>query len=251
MHRTRRFALGTSLALAIIVAPALAGEQLSDPKEIFKRADAAMKKVKTVSYTAKYTSQGWVTAQVADVEGKVVLGPNGDYGVPRFYCEVSMKKLDWDESQSFTAGCDGSEYFLIDAKTMKAHHDIDPVVLGANSRDIQRVSMREFSSDEPFKDELEAKDVVLRDTKTIDGEMCYELEVKTEGGSPKAMIWWISTKDFLPRGVKRIYAARKKGGEDGSTQLMISNVIATEKTKPEVFKLKVPQGYTETDEFAP
>ncbi len=162
-----------------------------------------------------------------------------------------MKKPDWDAPQSFTAGCDGNEYYLIDAKTKTAHHDMDPVVLGANSRDIQRVSMREFTAEEPFKDELAAKDISLTNTKTIDGEMCYEVEIKTEGGRQKAVVWWISTKDFLPRGVKRVHAPRSGDGEDGSTQLMIRNVIATKKTKPEVFKLKVPAGYTKTDEFAP
>jgi len=252
MHRKTRFITGASIALAIIAAPLLAGgEKLSDPKEILKRADAAMKAVKTVSYDAKYTSEGWVKPFVADVEGKVVLGPDGEYDVPRFYCEVEMKKPDWDAPQSFTAGCDGNEYYLIDAKTKKAHHDMDPVVLGANSRDIQRVSMREFTADEPFKDELAAKDISLTSTKTIDGEMCYEVEIKTEGGRQKAVVWWISTKDFLPRGVKRVHAPRGGEGEDGSTQLMIRNVIATKKNKPEVFTLKVPAGYTKTDEFAP
>jgi len=252
MHRTRTFALGTSVAIAIISAPLFAGgKQLSDPKEIFKRAGTAMKTVKTVSYTAKFTSDGWVKPFVSEVEGRAVLGPNGEYDVPRFYCEVSIKKADWDASQSFTAGCDGNEYYLIDAKTKKAHHDMDPTVLGANSRDIQRVSMREFTLDEPFKDELEAKEIALKGTKTIEGEMCYELEVKTEGGRQKAVVWWISAVDFLPRGVKRIYAPRGEGTEDGSTQLMLSNVVATTKTNNDVFKLTVPAGYAETDEFAP
>ncbi len=252
MHRTSRFAVGTSVALALIATPLLAeSEKLSDPKEILKRADAAIKMVKTVDYEAKYTSTGWVKAFVADVEGRVVLGPNGDYEVPRFYCEVSMKKPDWEAAQSFTAGCDGNEYYLIDAKTKKAYHDIDPIVLGANSRDIQRVSMREFTADEPFKDELESKDIKLNDNKTINGETCYELEIKTEGGRQKAIVWWISTKDFLPRGVKRVHAPRGGEGEDGSTQLMLSSVKATTNSKAAIFKLKVPDGYTQTGDFAP
>ncbi len=80
MHRRFRFATGTSIALTIFAAPLLAGgEKLTDPREILKRADAAMKAVKTVSYEAKYTSEGWVKPFVADVEGKVVLGPDGEY----------------------------------------------------------------------------------------------------------------------------------------------------------------------------
>lgn len=252
MLRTVRFTAGSWVALATITAPLFAGGKLlSDPREILKRADAAMKEVKTISYVAKYTSEGWVKPFVADVEGRAVLGPNADYDVPRFYCEVSIKKPDWDAPKKFKAGCDGNEYYLIDAKTKTAYHDMDPVVLGANSRNIQRVALPEFTLDEPLKDELEAKDLTLAGTKTIDGETCYEIRIGLEKQQEKAIVWWISTKDFLPRGIKRIYPPRGEGTEDGSTQLILSKLTATPKFKLDVFKLRVPEGYTKTDEFAP
>ncbi len=249
MNHARRLAV---TIIALIAVPQLAvADDAAKAKEILEESRNAIKQAKTVSYTAKYTADGWVKTQVPEVNGKVTLGPSGEYDDPRFISEVSIKKPDWEEGKSFTAGCDGDEYFLVDAGTKKVHHDIDPVVLGSNARDIQRVNMPELTSDDPFKDLLAAKSYAVKET-TVDGVLCYEITAEMEGRQEKAQVWWFSKRDHLPRGVRRVYAPRgDEGDEDGATQLMISNVTAKADFAPAAFKLKVPAGYTKTDEFAP
>jgi hypothetical protein len=223
--------------------------ELTDAKEILRRAEAAAKKVRFASYTADYKGTGWIAEFVPHVTGEAIVGPDGEHDVPRFFCKVALKKNDSEEVLNYTAGCNGDEYFLLDPKTKKAHHDIDPVVLGSESRNLQRVVLREFAEKEPFKDALEATDVQLSGTRTVDGELCYEVQINTPDERQRAIVWSISTTDFLPRNVKRIYKGREEGTPDGTTELTISRLVAKPNWEKNKFEMVVPAGYTATDEF--
>lgn len=244
-----------------------------EAREILKKANAATKLVKRISYHAQFTGTGWVIKFVADVRGTTVMDGRSEWDIDRFRSKVKLRKPrkdDSDEStdgskeksktedpwssevQAYTAGSDGDVYFLIDPAAKMAYEDMDPAVLGSNGRNIQRLVLPQFSAEEPFKKELEAESVELIGTESVAGEDCYRLTIKTCETSPAAVDWYFSKKDWLPRKVVRIYNNRKDPeGEPGTTELTISRLVLNPKLSKNPFKLVVPPGFTKTDDFAP
>ena len=221
-----------------------------DAKAILKKSAAAVKKVKTVRYQADYLATAWIIPFVPKVKGKVLMGQQSESENNRFRCDVKLQMPNSDEVQELTAGCDGDLYFLLDPVSKMAYEDIDPAVMGRHDRNVQRVLMPVFGAPEPFKDELEAESVELKETVTIEGEPCYEIHVPKE--APPSLIWYVSKKDLLPRRVVRVYPSREDPkGEDGTTQLTIFKLEVNPKLDKDPFKLHVPEGFTKTEDFAP
>jgi hypothetical protein len=141
---------------------------------------------------------------------------------------------------------------LIDPQAKIAYQDMDPAVLGADSRNLQRVILPEFSADEPFKEALEAESVEIAGSESVAGEDCHRVTVKTGEPSPAAVDWYISKKDYLPRKVVRTYNNRSDPeGSPGTTELTISQLVVNPKLKADPFKLVLPSGFKKTEEFAP
>jgi len=258
------------LLLGILTSGPAFGEESG--KDLLKKSADSVKKVKSASYKADYTGTGWVAAFVADVRGTAIIGGRSEWDVARFRCDVKLRKprpddedkdesgeaksesqgLWSDEVKSFTAGCDGDVYFLIDPQAKIAYQDMDPAVLGADSRNLQRVILPEFSADEPFKEALEAESVEIAGSESVAGEDCHRVTVKTGEPSPAAVDWYISKKDYLPRKVVRTYNNRSDPeGSPGTTELTISQLVVNPKLKADPFKLVLPSGFKKTEEFAP
>lgn len=241
------------LGVLLLAYPVLADEKdkasaaSTEGREILKKAGEAAKKVKLISYKADYQATKWVTQYVPAVTGTVILGEQSKWEIPSFFCKVKLQKYGSEETKEFTAGSDGDVYFLIDPTTKMAHEDMDQAVLGSESRNIQRVLMREFSQPEPFAELLEAESIELKGTAKIGEEECYEVNVKTE--RPPELLWYFSKKDFLPRKVVRIY--KNPEDEEGTTELTVLDLVVSPKLDKDLFKLVVPPGHTKTDEFAP
>lgn len=219
-----------------------------DPKEIMARADEATRNVKMVSYDADFESKGWLTAFVpTSIDGKVIQGPRSQYNLEKFYAEVKLKSAKSDEIKECTVGSNGDVYFLIDPSTYTAYEDIDPAVLGAQSRNYQRVILREFSVEDPFGDEIKADSIKFLGTSKIGNEKCYDIQVLI--GDSSNAIWSISQNDFLPRKVRRIHKNPK--GEEGTIDLTLTNLVVNPTYHHDPFILQLPHGYKKTDEFAP
>ena len=249
--------LGFSLSLTC---PDALGGDLTDPMEILKKADEAIKKVDLVSYEADYTATSWLRKFVPDVKGTVVLGEESEWEVAKFRVEVSIRSdKSSDESDEktdaaggmgepleLTAGCDGDNFFLIDPGTKTVYRDMDPAVLGKHSRNLQRVLMREFTAKAPFEEELKAEEIKLEGTETVYDQECYKIRLKTKESNA---VWYFAKKDFLPRRVDRIH---KNGeGEEGMTKLVLSNLRIDPKLKVDPFSPNAPAGFKTTDDFAP
>jgi hypothetical protein len=247
MTSIHRFSLVLWMTATVAGQPSTPPGGLTDPKEILTRAQSAAKKVKLASYRAEYIAEGWVSEFVPNVEGTVTVGDDTQQGVERFKCKVKITPKGSSEPLEFEAGCNGDEYQLADAKTKTVHRDMDPAVLGAHNRNIRRVVMTEFGVREPFKSELEAKELELRDPVKIAGEECYE--IKADAGRPPVLVWWISKTDYLPRQLRRIH--KNPEGQEGITQLTILDLKPDPKTDKDPFALEVPEGFKKTDEFAP
>ena len=240
-----------SLLSGLAVLMVSGGVSANDAADVFKKSQEALAKVKFAGYEAKFEGTGWVAKLVPGVGGKVLLGEPGEWDVPRFRSELKLTPNDSKETLSFTVGCDGNTYFLIDPQTKIAHADMDPAVLGTHSRDLQRLLMQPLTAKEPFKDEVKSETAELQGTADIGGVSCDKVYIKSE--NPPNVIWYIGQKDHLPRKVERIYPNREdpENGEKGTTSLTITGLTVNAKSGADSFKPKVPDGFKETDEFAP
>ncbi len=246
MHRVI-WAVGLTSASCLAIANADGtNATLKNPTAVFKKSAAAIVSAKRLGYQAQYEATDWVKAFVPNVSGTVVVGKRSEFDLDEFFCNVAIKPNDSDKTQKLTAGSDGDVYFLIDSKTKMAHVDMDPSVLGSYGGDIQRVVVRELTAKQPFSEAIKEGKAELTGTRTIDNEPCYEIRIK--GDSPSEIVWYLSTKDFLPRRIERIY---KREGKSGSTLLTLSKLVVNPKTPRDPFKLAVPKGFTKTDDFAP
>ena len=245
--RTLSIGLLVGLTASTVGSVALA----DDASDVFKKSQEALAHVKLAGYDAKFEGTGWVAKFVSNVEGKTLLGESSEWDVPSFRCELKLTPNDSVEALSFTVGCDGDTYFLIDPKTKTAHVDMDPAVLGEHSRDLQRLLMQPLTAKEPFKDEAASKTAELQGTAEIGGVACHKVYIKSE--TPPDVIWYIGQKDYLPRKVERIYPNQQdpENGEKGTTSLTITGLTVNPKVAPDGFKPVVPDGFKKTDEFAP
>ena len=255
MKSTIAVLLGLGLVTGMVAGPARTalGQQTpkktgaDDPKEILQKVAAALQEVKFVQYDARYTATGWITAHVPNIEGSAALGEPFQYDIARFRAEVKMTPHQSEETIELTAGCDGDLFFLIDPKTKMVYADIDEAVLGTHQRNVQRLLMREFVTKEPLADVLKAEKLELKETVQVGDETCYQIHVPLS--DTRGITWFVSKKDWLPRRVDRLYQ-NPEGGE-GSTRLVLTNLVTRTTFSAEPFKVIVPQGFTRTDDFAP
>ena len=216
-------------------------------KAVLKKSREAIKKTKVVSYNADYTATGYIKQWVSDARGQVIVGEKAKFDVPRFRLDITMAGQEDKPEKRYSLGCDGDEYFLIDEESKTVYADLDPAVLGSNSRAFRRVILPEFGDAEAFKEELKAETVELRDAESVGGEDCDVVFVKNE--SPPDIMWWISKKDQLPRQVRRLYKQEDRG--EGTTELTLKQLQANPSVKEDPFAVRVPEGFKKTDEFAP
>lgn len=244
--------LGLALFIAgagtVAVDDTAQGESVSpDALAVLKKSDVALKAVKTASYTAAFRGTNWIASRVPSVEGVATIGKRSEWDIDPFSCEVKIKQNDSEETLAFTAGSNGDSFFLIDGKTKTVYEDIDPLVLGAQGRNIQRVLAREFAMPEPYADAYKTESITMKDKVTIDGDTCHVVQV--EGKEPPVVTYYIATTDSLPRRIVRTY---KNGeGEEGTTELTISHLKVNPSFSRDPFSVIVPKGFKKTDEFAP
>ncbi len=184
---------------------------------------------------------------VPAVEGAATIGKRSKWDVDPFFVEVKLTSKDADEPIDCKAGSDGDIFFLIDAESKTVYEDMDPMVLGSRSRDIQRVLMREFADPKPYENAEKATTVQLKDTQRAGGEDCYVLYI--EGEQPPTLLYYIAIKDYLPRKITRVY--KNDEGEEGTTELTIRDLQVNPTFVKSPFAVVVPAGFTKTDDFAP
>jgi hypothetical protein len=219
----------------------------AEARRILEKSRDALEKVRMARYDAKYRGTAWITAYVPAIEGSVVVGEPSEYDVTRFRCDVKLTPIGSEENLRLIAGSDGDMYYVIDHQTRLAHADIDPAVMGSRPRDPRRVVADIFISKEPLKQELETEQIELQEDAEIGGEPCHTILITY--GETRQSIWFVSKNDYLPRRVVRVY--KNEAGEEGTTELELTNLKADTKLDRAPFELKVPEGYTRTDDFAP
>ena len=217
-----------------------------DPKAIVQKAQDALRKTDIVSYRMQYTSTGWATEFVPNLDGEVTVGKQSPQKVERFVARVKLTPPKQTEAQDFTVGADGNVYYLVHAANKTVYEDLDPAVLGPYGRNLRRAVLPEFGDPEPFAEALKSGELTYEGAEKLGDEECHKVRIKL--AQPPESIWWFSAKDGLPRQQRRILMREDK---EGTTQITLSNVAAKPKPDKDPFKCVVPEGFTRTDEFAP
>ena len=244
------------LILAILILAVVSGgaaaqdEQGPDPIEILKKADAAIKEVDAVAYTARSTPTGIAENFVTAAEGEaIVVGWRDDWNQPeKFYVHLKTTKRGSDEPLELTGGGDGDMFFLIDHSEKKAYEDMDPNVMGSSGQTLQAFGMREFVHDKPFDDELDAPTVRYEGTEEVNGEECHKIFVEYADQNQKST-WFFDTDDYLPRRRVRHFSFGEQG--EGTFTIEIVKLEVNPEIDASTFKIKLPEGYEQIDDFAP
>lgn len=222
---------------------------MTDAKEILKKADEATKKVKLVRYKAEATGTGASESRMPKAKGTAIMGGDkSEQGMGKFRFEVKGMAPGSKDEVETTVGSDGDKFWVIDVKNKTVHEDIDPAVLGRQGNIASSIAMREFVHPNPFGDEINGDKQELKGTKDIHGEKCYEILVQYKGGQGAAT-WYFSGKDFLPRRVDREFPAG--GGGKVTLTVELSELTLDPAFTTDPFKVVVPEGYKKTDEPAP
>lgn len=245
-----RFVLLTMICGCVTVALAEEPPKKAGPSpealEFAKKTADALLAAKTVVYKANYKPSGWVAKEVPAVEGSATVGDQSKNKIDAFVVNVKIHKTDSEDVVELSAGSDGNEYFLIDAKAKTCYKDMDPAVLGAQGRNLQRIVLRDFAAPEPLANVIKSGEIELRGDVKVGDEDCRELYMKHRDTG--TAVWAVSKKDFLPRKVTRMI---KNDQGEATTELLISDLVVNPQFIRNPFDMVCPEGFKKTDEFAP
>jgi hypothetical protein len=252
----RASAAAAVIGIALLGLPALAEDPapaaaapVRNPQalEILKGADRAAKAVDSVRYSGSVTSSGAATAFVPAAEGETAAEGWLGFMPKRFLTRVKTTKPGTGEVVELSGGGDGDLYYLIDHAAKKVWVDMDPGVMGNTGRPVAGFGMAEFLHETPFDDELNADTVELLAEQEVGGEPCHQVRVVYAGGQGES-IWFFSKNDSLPRRRIRKFEAQ---GNAGEIQMTVTKLEVNPKFDAAAFAVKVPEGYTKIDDFAP
>jgi hypothetical protein len=221
-----------------------AADTTSEAREIIRKVDTAIKAVNGVRYRAVSLPTGVATNFTSGGEGTVVLIGWTGASPQMFYGDVTSEKD--GEKRRLTGGGNGDSYFIIDHSNKKAYEDMDPLVMGSTGGPVQSLRMVEFVHNAPFDDELKAEDVELLGVEKVADVECFKIHV--DYGSGQQSTWFFSTEDYLPR--KRIRHFQSPQG-DGTLEQIVMDLEIDPDVDASLFKLKLPEGYEQIDDFAP
>jgi hypothetical protein len=236
------------MAAGVSTPQARSVDDLTDPIEIFKQADAAAKAVTTVRYDVHYRGLLVTERQVPEVTGSVLMSGLVERRARKFYCEGEVRNPGSSEEQKVTVGTDGNTYFLLDHRLNRGYVGVGPAITGSTGRPVERLMLLEFVIGTPFTDEINGRSHTYRGTTRIGGEECYEVAV-TYANSGLDAVWSFSKKDFLPRRVQRyrIMLSGERGGEEWT----LTNLVADPEPAEDAFAFRLPQGFSRIEGFAP
>lgn len=251
MKRTICLLLGVAVLSAAAYADDKKTEELTDPLEILKKVDAAAKAVKAVKFDSVVEATGPAAARVGKIEASIILSGLMQGAPEKYIADAKVTMPGATAPLKITAGSDNDMFFAIDHQGKKAYEDLDPAVIGGNARVFQQAWMIEFVHATPFRDEINGRSRELKGSEKVAGEDCYVIHVVYAAERAPEAIWYFSKKDFLPRRRIDIYPNTMAEGEKSTITKTISNLVVDPKLTDDMFKLKLPEGYTKTDDFAP
>ncbi len=249
MKRTTFMLAGLAFTSTAVFSADKKPGELTDPMEILRKVDAAAKAVKTVKYDVTLDATGAMAARGGKGSASFIVSGYVDGAPEKFMADAKFTPSGSTDVLHVSGGSDADLYFVVDHRGKIAYEDIDPAVIGNAGRLFQQASMVEFVHSTPFSDELNGRSQKLIGSANIAGEDCYEIHVQYENTRAPEATWCFSKKDFLPR--RRIDHRTLQNGDKGTMVKTITKLVVDPKITAETFKLKLPEGYKKTDEFAP
>ncbi len=216
--------------------------------KLLKQVDAAIKAVTGVRYRGTARPTGVATNFMSAAEGEGLMVGWTGRAPEKFYSRVRTTRQGTGEAMEITGGGDGETYYLIDHTAKKAYHDMDPDVMGTGGQALASIGLAEFVHPNPFDDEIGADVVELQGKETVGGVECHKVHVAYSGGRSEST-WFFSTEDYLPRRRVRHFDVPAQG--QGTREITLTELEVDPEVGPETFKLKLPEGYEEVDDFAP
>ncbi len=231
------------------VSPATTGgdqsDGLTDPVAILRRADAAAKAVNTVRYHVEVVGTEAAKAVIPSISLTITATGFLDQFPEKFIVEGEVVPPGATAAIPVSGGSDGDLFYAIDHGAKTVHADFEYGVMGVTGEAFYRGVVGEFYYPEPFSDEIKAAQHELLEDRKLDGEDCTEVRVVYSTEAPAESIWCFAKGDFLARRVHRVFEIR---GEKGGMVSTISDLVVDPKLDPGAFEVKVPEGYTRTDE---
>jgi outer membrane lipoprotein-sorting protein len=223
--------------------------ELTDPVEVLKKMDAAIKAVESVAYDIEFEPTGDAVKFLPKGKGTVILSGWSEGRPKMFRVDTDAVMPQATASTRLTAGADGENYYLIDHANKKVYEDIDPGVMGKGGQVAFSAVMPEFVHPTPFEDEIEKSEKqTMKDAAKLGDHDCYVVFVEYKGGQRKSS-WYISKQDFLPR--RRVDHWDMPGTAVGDLRKTITKLVIDPKLEPDAFKCKLPAGFEKIDDFAP
>ncbi|MEL7060564.1 MAG: hypothetical protein AAGN46_11105 [Acidobacteriota bacterium] len=228
-----------------------AGEQRRDAAalELLEKVDAKTKSVERVRYRGLTEATGAATQFMPErIEGQIVADGWAGNQPQRFFGTLTVPGTEDGSWKKVTGGGNGDMFFVVDHEDKKAYEDMDPGVIGSYGQYFGNFGMLEFLHPTPFSDELNADVVEMRGTQTIGGVECQEVyvEYSQNRGTSK---WCFSTEDHLPR--QRVRYIEAGLGNQGEIVITISELDVEPEITDATFRLDLPEGYEQIDDFAP
>jgi len=221
-------------------------KELTDPVEILKLADAASQVVQSIKYDATVEGTEALKDRIGSGKTNIIAVGYRDYFPEKFIVDGEQQAPDGAGTLKFTGGCDGNKFYVIDHNTKSLHSDFMYGVMGSLGQIVGGGIVREFHLSEPFSDEINSEKPELLGTTNIGGEECYEIKVVYSVERDNKALWCFSKKDFLAR--RRIDYVTLQDGQKGTIIKTLTNLVAEPKIDADTFKMKLPEGYTDTDQ---
>ena len=199
--------------------------QIPDPREIVRKAAAAINSLKAIEYDAVYTGHG----AVANYPGEATA---------RAYAHTyDGEKVRWLDhtSRALVERVISSDE--LDDKTWG-------VVTGHLGRAGASTILWELLSEEPFEQALRSDRLEYQGAIAVAGELChiiYQEEIHPVSKRLQRQQWYISGADSLPR---RQESLSDRDGRIGVLTLTLSGVRPSDMPGPDTFDLDAPDGYS-------
>ncbi len=218
--------------------------------EILEQADAAAKAVTAVRYKATVEPTGIATHFVGAAEGEgLMTGWDEVISRPqKFFIHLKTQPPGSDAQQELTGGGDGDTFYLIDHKEKKAYEDMDPGVMGSTGMVLFTFGFPELLHPKPFERQLQAETIEYLGVAKVGGEKCHQVRIVAPGGQGE-VVWSFAKKDLLPRQQVQKFSIPQQG--DGELTVTLTDLDLAPEIDAALFKLKLPEGYEQIDDFAP
>ena len=249
----RTLSIGT-LICVVLALPVWAQEEAASEdtsaqaREILEKADEAARAVGSVSIECVSEPTGIALRFISPAEGRAVMSGWAGSLPQKFFIHIKTSKQGSDEPLEVTGGGDGDTYFVIDHGEKKGYEDMDPGVMGSYANTLQNFGMQQFVSEDPYERDLGAEKLEFLGEEAVDGEDCYKVNV-TYGGRQGTATWLFSKNDYLPRRRIRHFDIPQQG--KGTLETTITKMVLDPALDASMFKMKLPDGYEQIDDFAP